>query len=149
VLTVGLLVVLVASGCGGSSSTAATNIAKTSFGTDADAICKRLGATFAAQKLPKISLAVIAHISSARAVLEKGAVGELERLTAPTSAKSSWLEMLSAKRTLAHELSRLGRAAKSGDQKLVNQLGVSKKAHHALMTAAASKLGLTDCASVG
>ncbi|HEY1833364.1 MAG TPA: hypothetical protein VGG08_02920 [Solirubrobacteraceae bacterium] len=155
---------LVASGCGSSGSsssgaaatqsssqTRASSVvgSNTPFGADADAICKRLNATLAKRTVPKLTLAVIARISPGRALLEKAAVGELEHLNAPTADKASWEQLLVVRRTLASELSQLGRAAKSGNQNRVTQLTASKKAHHAEEKAVAAKLGLKDCSSVG
>jgi hypothetical protein len=158
-LVVVLAVLVYGCGGGGHSSTSHTTAAAkssaaapagsatdTAFEAHADGICKRLNATVAAQKVPKLTLAVIARVTPGRALLEHAALKELEHLTPPASSASNWRMMLTARRTLASELAQLGRAAKQGDQERISRLGASKKAQHARLRATASKLGLPDCA---
>jgi hypothetical protein len=162
------LLAFVLSGCGGggdsnttsagraqsssstnSSTSTSTDAPAASFASEADGICKRLNATLAKQKLPALTLAAIARLSPGRALLEEGAVHELERLQTPTADKAAWDRYLAASHELAAELAQLGRVAKQGDEHGVEELITSKKAHHSQAKAAASKLGLTDCTTIG
>jgi len=113
----------------------------------ADPICRHLNSrvvlalTLSSQK--------IASAASRNAVLERAALAELEKLTAPASIAVQWQQILAYRRTLAQQLPTLARYERSNDTKAANALIASKRHLHRQLQVAASQLGMTACARLG
>ena len=148
-------VLLAVSGCGASghaqsssSSPSSDSTAAAELIAGADAICKRFDAQLAAATPAHLDMRAIARSAPGNAALERIAVSELARLTAPPSLARDWSQIIAYRRTLANELARVGRYAKAGDVGAVAALGASKKRVHDLLFKLASRDGFRYCSQV-
>ena len=147
---------LLTAGCGGGGSTApsthgspAPNSSQRLFVSQAEGICRRLNAEFAAHKPANQGLGEILRLAPGRAVAEKRVVAELSRLAPPGSMAASMREIIALRRTLASELAKLAAAAKAKDQAAINALARSKEAAHKKLSLSAGAAGITACAQTG
>jgi len=151
--------VLPIAGCGGGSSTTASN-STTAVGparsvspqtrvliVDADAICRRLNHRVVVSRAT--SPQEIASGASKNAVLEQAALVELAKLVPPASIAGQWQQILAYRRTLAQQLPTLARLERSKDAKAANALITSKLRVHRQLRVAATRLGMTACAQLG
>jgi hypothetical protein len=150
---------LLLGGCGGSSgghtasttASTSTNAASTSPGSgfvpSAEAICRSLNVRLAGDNVNAI--ADIARIAPRRSQLEKATLAELERLQPPSSVARAWTSMLTARRSIADALAKLGSAVKTGDLKQLQPILSSSGRVALRMDATAKHAGFTDCATVG
>jgi hypothetical protein len=158
-----LCAVLPIAGCGGGSSTTASNSTTAPNGAvstarsaspqtkvlivDADAICQRLNSRVVASHVT--SSQEIASGASRNAVLEQAALVELAKLVPPASITRQWQQILAYRRTLALQLTTLARFERSNDAKAANALITSKLRVHRQLRVAATRLGMTACAKLG
>lgn len=150
-----VVVSLAAAGCGGSGqaqrasrSPSGDSAAAAELIAGADAICKRLDTELAAATPTHLDIKEIARSAPGNAALERIAVSELARLTAPPSLARDWSQILALRRTLADELASLGRYAKANDVEAVATLGASKKRVHERLFKLATRDGFHYCSQV-
>jgi len=149
-----IAVTLVVTGCGGSSNTSSTDshghaASRVQLVAEADAICQRMSAEFAADKPANSSIPEIVRFAPARAVREQKVVAELSQLTPPATIAGGLQKIIAYRRTLALELADLARVAKAKDAAAIRALAKSKAAMHRELIAAATAAGLTSCALTG
>lgn len=119
------------------------------FVAQADAICQRLNAQFAASKPNSQDVSEIARIAPERTALEEQTVVELSHLEPPPAVAVAFRKIVADRRTLAQELAQLGDAAKRKDTKELNRLAASKLRMHSQLHGVASTAGFESCGLVG
>lgn len=98
------IALVVASGCGGSSSTSSKPLTLAELTAKADAICKRIIPQVDWEKAdPKTLPHVVGHL----AALEEQAASELEKLTPPASIADEWREIIDDFRLTGHEFKQI------------------------------------------
>jgi hypothetical protein len=115
----------------------------------ADSICQRVNAAFAANVPNSHSPEVIARLAPERAALEQKAVTQLSRLVAPAPLQRDWQQIITYRRTLARELRMLGQKAKENDMPALDALIKSKQSVHEKLSALADRNGFKQCGKVG
>jgi hypothetical protein len=137
-----------------SSSTSSTTAAPTpktvthaQLVSDADAICVRVKAYFAANPLQSSSYSEIAALSARNAGVEAQAVKDLLALVPPASINADWQRFLADRQILAVELKELSEAADGEDQAGVVRLEKSKAAVQKTVAKLARGLGVKQCAT--
>jgi hypothetical protein len=115
----------------------------------ADGICQRLNATFAATKPKSQSMQAIARLAPGRAELERQAVAQLGKLMPPPSLAHDWQQIVSHRLTLALELVKLGQKAKANNAVAIAALTKSKQSVHGKLLAIAEHDGFKQCGKVG
>jgi hypothetical protein len=92
---------------------------------------------------------VIASVSPRNAVLEQRVVSELAKIEPPHGSEQEWQQVISYRRMLAHALTELARAAKSGDQAAIKRLGQYKQTVRKKLLAAGERVGFSSCQKLG
>jgi hypothetical protein len=116
---------------------------------EADAICVRVKAYFAANPLQSSSYSEIAALSGRNAAVEGHAVEDLQALVPPASINTDWQRFLADRKILAVELKELSEAADGEDQAGIERLQKSKAALQKTVEPLARGLGVKQCASFG
>lgn len=98
------MVLVVASGCGGSSSTSSKPLTRAELTAKANAICKRI---IPAVDWTKADPKTLPHVVGHLAALEEQAASELEKLTPPTSISDEWREIIDGFRLTSHEFKQI------------------------------------------
>jgi hypothetical protein len=149
-----LAIALAGAGCGGSSTSTGAGQPRPAHASSplvakADAICNELNRRLAAEHVASTDDHELARITPVSAFLEEQAIHELSALTPPASLAHDWQQMMGYRRTLARELTELGRAAKAKDEPGVQGLIASKKLVHHKLELLATHAGLVACARLG
>ena len=151
---------LAVAGCGGSSkaqpsgSVTESRPTKESAGANgliakADAICRRLNVELAATASTGSEAHQLALSAPRHAALERHALAQLGKLAVPASLARDWRQILAYRQTLAEELVKLARYAKTNDTRAIQALGASKKRVHQKLTELATRDGFKDCSTIG
>lgn len=171
-LVVTCLATLVLSGCGGTASrsgltngastptsqgaaphTASTPsaassgnaIASLEFKFGARTICERLRRSLVRPSGKSVTIAEIARVAPKNAALERKAIEGLSALTPPSSVAASWARVLTIRRHLSEELSKLASDARAHNVAGLNALATSKQKNRAAVAAAATQAGVPAC----
>jgi hypothetical protein len=104
---------------------------------------------FAAAEPKSQSIGETARITPHRAALEQRVVAELGKLPPPATIARQLRRIIAERRTLAQELSEVGRDAKARDTTAVRKLAASKAKLHHEVRAFATAAGFKFCGRVG
>jgi hypothetical protein len=113
----------------------------------AEAICERFNAEIAAVAAKNTSVAEIERQVPRNAALELAALGELSKLTPPSTMAREWRAILGYRRALVGQLVELARAAKQSDARAISTLTAAKGREHELLLSAATHAGFRSCAA--
>jgi hypothetical protein len=139
----------VVAGCmsgGGSSSSSDDRLTKAEYIEQADAICARFDEELDALAEPETLDDLAAMATEAKPIAESG-VAELRALNPPEELDEqvgAWLALNDANVAAIDELRE---AAETGDESAVQQVAADAAANEDKADAAASEIGLTDCAA--
>ncbi len=116
---------------------------------NAESICERLNAAISAHSNTNSQPREIAHIALGLAQIEQGGVNELAKLSAPAAIAGDWQQLLAYRRTLAGDLTKLGRDEQHDDLPKVHVVGPAMRSLEAKIQTLAEGAGFKACAQVG
>ncbi len=132
------MALMVAAGCGGSSSASSKPLTREELTSKANAICKRV---IAEVDWSKVNPSELPRVVDRLAALEEQAAGELEKLTPPPAIADEWREIVDGFKLTGPEFKQIAQLA----QRVANfALPLSNAQHERGLTA--HELGISECA---
>ena len=125
--------------------TAAPSHQPTQFLADASSICKRLSTEVSDPPGTVLDAKTLARLAPMHAAAEYRALRQLEHLTPPPSIRSDWASMLRYRKSLADNLTALGRAAKAEDHAAFEKLAKEKSRSYDALGRLAERAGVGAC----
>jgi hypothetical protein len=116
---------------------------------EADAICRRRGLELAGAVAKSVTMSEIAGVAKRRLAIEQEGLGELGKLTPPSSIAGAWGQFVADAKRAEVDLSALAEAATESEPTQVESAGNLYKTAKRESEASAKRARLRDCAQYG
>ncbi|HEY5194238.1 MAG TPA: hypothetical protein VIJ39_10260 [Solirubrobacteraceae bacterium] len=150
-----LTTVLVASGCGSTSTSASKPLTRSELVAKVEPICARINTkiSYYSNLTPSnskdlVSKSAIASAAPQISSVERNAVAEMEKLTPPSALANDWKQIVDGVKTVSEDTMKVGEDVKIENRTLAASVMASAETALQQMRAAAARDGLAQCEKV-